>query len=100
VSEEGGTATFAEDGRVVTFAATRVGPGMPAGAGVGTFNTHFVGQPSNDKLVLEYPGAADKLVSVTVTNLPLDEAIDAIAAASGCNIFQDGDTIVVDYCDE
>jgi beta-lactamase regulating signal transducer with metallopeptidase domain len=61
------------------------------------FRPRFV---ANDQLVLEYPGAANRLVSVTLTNLTLDQALDLVAEKSGCNIFQDGDRIVVDYCDE
>ena len=54
----------------------------------------------SDKIVLEDPDAATKLVTVAVTSLPIEAAIGAIAEASGCNIVQDGDTIVVDYCNE
>ena len=60
----------------------------------------FAAAPHGDNLVLEYADAATRLVTVAGTGLTLDEAIDSIAAASGCNIFQDGDTIVVDYCAE
>ncbi len=100
VKDLGGTASWVEAGHVVTFSATRVAPGIPAGAGAGGFRASFAVNGLNDKLVLEYPQAADQLVSVTVADVTLDEAIAAVAEASGCNIFQDGDTIVVDYCDE
>ncbi len=60
----------------------------------------FSAGPRRDNLVLEFPEAANRLVSVTGENLTLNEAIDLIAEESGCNIFQDGDKIVVDYCAE
>jgi hypothetical protein len=52
----------------------------------------------SDSLVLEYPEAANKIVSVSGDNLTLDEAIELIAQESGCNIFQEGNHLVVDYC--
>lgn len=52
----------------------------------------------SDSLVLEYPDAANKIVSVSGDNLTLDEAIELIAEESGCNIFQKGNHLVVDYC--
>ncbi len=102
LKEEGGTASWAEEGRVMTFSA---GPAPvlragPPGAGTGMFTQHFVAGPLTENLVLEYPEAANKIVSVSAENLSLDEAIDLIAEESNCNIFKDGDTIVVDYCDE
>lgn len=100
VKEEGGTASWVEDGHVVTFAATHVAPGTVTGIGTAGFQARFAVGRLNDKLVLEYPEAANKLVSVMVADATLQEALDAIAEASGCNIFRDGDTIVVDYCDE
>jgi beta-lactamase regulating signal transducer with metallopeptidase domain len=100
VKAEGGTASWAEDGRVMTFSATRVGPDGGPGS-TGPFNRAlFTAGPPSENLVLEYPEAANKIVSVTVADATIEEAIAAIAGASGCNIFQDGETIVVDYCDE
>lgn len=52
----------------------------------------------SDSLVLEYPEAANKIVSVSGDNLSLVEAIEVIAKESGCNIFQEGNHLVVDYC--
>ncbi|HWK55405.1 MAG TPA: M56 family metallopeptidase [Hyphomicrobiales bacterium] len=52
----------------------------------------------SDSLVLEHPEAANKLVSVSGDNLTLDEAIALIAQESGCNIFEEGNHFVVDYC--
>ena len=52
----------------------------------------------SDSLVLEYPEAANKIVSVSGDNLTLDEAIELIAQESGCNIFEEGNHLVVDYC--
>lgn len=53
----------------------------------------------HDRVVFEYPDAADRLVTVSANDVTLRDALELIAAASGCNIFRDGDTIVVDYCD-
>jgi beta-lactamase regulating signal transducer with metallopeptidase domain len=100
VKVQGGAASWSEEGQIMTFHATRVDPDAPPGS-MGPVTAHFFAAgPLNENLVLEYPEAANKLVSVTGTNLSIDEAIDLIAEQSGCNIFRDGDNIVVDYCDE
>ena len=58
---------------------------------------HFeIPQPAN--LVVEDDSAKARKVSVELTNATLADALDEIATASGCNIFKDADTIVVDYC--
>lgn len=52
----------------------------------------------SDSLVLEYPEAANRRFSVSGDNLTLDEAIELIARESGCNIYQEGNHLVVDSC--
>lgn len=52
----------------------------------------------SDSLVLEEPEAANRIVSVSGDNLTLDEALELIARESGCNIFEEGNHLVVDYC--
>ena len=54
--------------------------------------------PVSSKLVLEDASAKTRHVTVSGDNLSVEEAIAKIADASGCNIFRDKDTIVVDYC--
>lgn len=62
------------------------------GAGDGEF-------PVSSSLVIEDDGARTRQLTVSGENLTLEEAIDRIAEASKCNIFKDGKTIVVDYCE-
>lgn len=73
---------------------------------LGVFVARDAGTPQRDmmlpvaqNLVLEYPQAADRVLSVTGTDLTLEEALALVAEEAGCNIFQDGDKIVVDWCD-
>lgn len=57
-----------------------------------------VDMPISSNLKLEFAGAGERLVTVSGEKLSLSEALGAISAASECNIFEDGDTIVVDRC--
>ena len=67
------------------------------GAQVDTVAAHLdIAQPAN--LVVEDDSAKTRKVSVELTDMTLADALDEIAAASGCNIFKDADNIVVDYC--
>jgi beta-lactamase regulating signal transducer with metallopeptidase domain len=67
-----------------------------ANIGTGSFQLRFAAAPPSDNLLLEYAEAANKIVSATAVNVTLDEAIALVAEKSGCNIFQDGDSLVVD----
>ncbi len=99
IKAEGGTTSWEQDGGVITVSAATSVQGTRAGI----VDTRFVPTgPPSDNLVLEYPEAADRIVSVSISgeNLTLDDAIELIAEQSGCNIFRDGDKIVVDFCEE
>ena len=70
---------------------------LPAGAppaGV----TGAAAMPSSPNLVIEDEGARTRQVTVSGENLSLADAIAKIAEASKCNIFKDGNNIVVDFC--
>lgn len=54
--------------------------------------------PPSPNLVIEDEAARERQVTVQGENLSLADAIAAIAKASNCNIFKDGEQIVVDYC--
>lgn len=49
-------------------------------------------------LVIEDEAARERRVTVKGENLSLADAIGEIAKAANCNIFKDGEQIVVDYC--
>lgn len=76
--------------RPVVRALVRSGAGMQAAG---------VSMPTPANLVLEDDSAKARKVTVSITDMSLADALDAIAEASGCNIFKDGDNIVVDYCE-
>lgn len=52
----------------------------------------------DSKLVVEDNAANEIIISVHGDQLNMEESLDLIAEASGCNIFQDGESIVVDWC--
>ena len=54
--------------------------------------------PVSPNLIIEDDSAHERRVTVQGQNLSVSDAIAEIAKAANCNIFRDGDQIVIDYC--
>lgn len=90
---------------LLTAPAGQAGVAAPGAAPRQVQVIHLAGAPGGAaelpvaaNLVIEDEAVRQRRVTVSGDNLSLADAVSAIAKASNCNIFRNGETLVADWC--